>query len=152
MEILVNDMAKIFSCMKPKALKFERREGGPLGRTEDDRFFQSGLLCPLAALSLVPAPTSGSASRWAQHDYSWLFEGTTNLPFPLAIRSSEAPWPGSRVYAQKLALSLYTRWAPKPACHSWWSCRWCSHSHHQPAPSLEDLNMFDCKWMFLKCI
>lgn len=21
--------------------------------------------------------------------------------------------------------------------------------HHQPAPSLEDLNMFDCKWMFL---
>lgn len=144
MEILVSDTAKIFSCMKPKALKFERREWGLPRATEDDHLFQPVPLSPSAVLSLAPAPTSGSASRWTQWGWSWLFGGTTGLPFPFALRSSKALQPESKVCGPEFC----PQEAPKPASHSWRGCSRCSHPVNQPTPSLEDLNMFDCKWMF----
>lgn len=148
MEILVNDMANFFYCMKPKALKFETREGGPLGRTEDDRFFQSGLLCPLAALSLVPAPTSGSASTWLLLTV-WRY----NQP---SISLGYKKFRGTVARKQGLcseACPEFVHPMGSQICLPFlMELPVVQPLHHQPAPSLEDLNMFDCKWMFLKCI
>lgn len=136
-------MAKIFSCMKPKALGF-RKEGVPLGGPKMTAF-QSGLLCPLAALSLVPYSNFWvSFKRWTQHDYSWLFEGTTNLPFPLAIRSSEHRGPEAGSMLRSLPQFAYTRWAPKPACHSWWELRLVQPL---PSPTCSFLGRFKYVWL-----
>lgn len=62
-EILVRDVAKTFSCKKPKALKFERRTGTLPRRTEDEFFSRRVLLSPSAPLSLASAPAAASASR-----------------------------------------------------------------------------------------
>lgn len=118
---------------------------------EDGRwlFVLRVLLRPSAALSVAPSSSFRAASRWTSQRLL-LTVGRNNQPsFPFAKRSSEAlrprikvcgpeachecvPLAESQAY-QPLLMGLLTPQSP----------------HHQPAPSLEDLNMFDCKWMFL---
>lgn len=116
---------------------------------EDGFLYRQCSFTLLQPLAWHLAPASGAASRWTPQRLLLTVWRNNQPAFPFANRSSEAlrprievcgaeachecvPLAESQAY-QPLLMGLRT---PRPP-------------HHQPAPSLEDLNMFDCKWMFL---
>lgn len=131
--------------MKSRALKFDRGKG-TLARAWKMASCTESATSPFA---WHPAPASGAASKWTSQRLLLTVWKNNQPSFPFAKRSSEAlrprikvcgpeachecaPLAESQAY-QPLLMGLLTPQSP----------------HHQPAPSLEDLNMFDCKWMFL---
>lgn len=127
--MLVRDAAKIFSCKKPKTLKFERRKGTLPGRTKEESF-----------------PPAGPASKWTQPRLL-LTEGRTSLPLPLLKDGQRHCGQEGSLRPEACRGHMPHRVPSPPATPD--EVAHIAGTRHQPVPSLEDSNMFDCWWMFL---